>query len=173
MTGQDRARQMYANGTLTEDAVRNAVSEGKRAFVLAALELITGLSENAVHSLASSINPKAVVALVWKAGYSMEFAEQFQIRLANIPPKRLFTRPKKVIFRSVKISFPGLSNWSATTLNSPKEMLRRYPSGHRFGFLIFSCAGICRSALPPIPRASFDIPSQCSAIGRGPKAPAS
>ena len=88
MTGRDRARKMYENGTLTEDAVRDAVSEGKRPFVLAALELITGLSENAVHSLISSINPKAVVALVWKAGYSMEFAVQLQIRLANIPPEK-------------------------------------------------------------------------------------
>lgn len=88
LTGRDRARQMYESGTLTEDAVLEAVSEGKRPFVLAAFELITGLSEDAVHSLASSINPKAVVALVWKAGYSMEFAVQLQLRLANIPPEK-------------------------------------------------------------------------------------
>ena len=88
MTARVRARTMYKNGTLTEDAVRDAVSEGKRPFVLAALELVTGLSENAVHSLISSINPKAVIALVWKAGYTMEFAVQLQIRLADIPPEK-------------------------------------------------------------------------------------
>lgn len=88
VTGRERARQMFENGTLTEEVVRDAVSEGKRPFVLAAFELITGLSEDAVHSLASSINPKAVIALVWKAGYSMEFAVQLQVRLANIPPER-------------------------------------------------------------------------------------
>lgn len=88
LTGRERAKQMHENGTLTEDAVREAVSEGKRPFVLAALELVSGLPEDAVHSLASSINPKAVVALVWKAGYSMEFALQLQLRLANIPPEK-------------------------------------------------------------------------------------
>ena len=45
ITGRDRARQMYENGTLSEEVVRDAVSEGKRPFVLAAFELITGLSE--------------------------------------------------------------------------------------------------------------------------------
>ena len=88
VTGRERARQMYENGTLSEEAVRDAVSEGKRPFVLAAFELITGLSEDAVHSLASSINPKAVIALVWKAGYSMDFAVQLQLRLANFPPEK-------------------------------------------------------------------------------------
>ncbi|WP_420403151.1 DUF2336 domain-containing protein [Nisaea sp.] len=88
LTGRDRAKMMYENGTLTEDVVRDAVSEGKRPFVLAALECVSGLAEGAVHSLASSINPKAVVALVWKAGYSMDFALQLQLRLANIPPEK-------------------------------------------------------------------------------------
>jgi len=88
LTGRDRAIKMYENGTLTEEVVREAVSEGKRPFVLAALKCVSGLPEDAVHSLASSINPKAVVALVWKAGYSMEFALQLQLRLANIPPEK-------------------------------------------------------------------------------------
>lgn len=88
LTGRNRAKRMFENGTLTEEAVRDAVSEGKRPFVLAALECVSGLPEDAVHSLASSINPKAVVALVWKAGYSMEFALQLQLRLANIPPEK-------------------------------------------------------------------------------------
>lgn len=88
LTGRERAKQMYDNGTLTEEVVRDAVSEGKRPFVLSALEYVSGLSEDAVHSLASSINPKAVVALVWKAGFSMDFAVQLQLRLANIPPEK-------------------------------------------------------------------------------------
>ncbi|UUX51987.1 DUF2336 domain-containing protein [Nisaea acidiphila] len=88
LTGRERAKHMYESGTLTESVVLEAVSEGKRPFVLAALELVSGLSEEAVHSLASSVNPKAIVALVWKSGYGMDFALQMQLRLANIPPDK-------------------------------------------------------------------------------------
>ena len=40
-----------------------------------------------MHSMMSSGNAKAVTALAWKAGMTMEFAEQLQLRLAYIEPR--------------------------------------------------------------------------------------
>jgi hypothetical protein len=47
----------------------------------------SGLPEPVVHSMMSSGSAKVVTALAWKAGMTMEFAEQLQLRLAYIEPR--------------------------------------------------------------------------------------
>lgn len=82
-----RALSMHGQGQLDEMALGEALTAGRRAFVIAALSVRSGLTEAVVHSMMSSGNAKAVTALSWKAGMSMEFAEQLQLRLAYIEPK--------------------------------------------------------------------------------------
>ena len=82
-----RALAMHGQGQLDEMALGEALTAGRRAFVIAALSVRSGLTEAVVHSMMSSGNAKAVTALSWKAGMSMEFAEQLQLRLAYIEPK--------------------------------------------------------------------------------------
>ena len=82
-----RAVTMHDQGQLDELSLSEALTAGRRAFVMAALSVRSGLTEGVVHSMMSSGNAKAVTALAWKAGMTMEFAEQLQLRLAYIEPR--------------------------------------------------------------------------------------
>jgi len=89
--GGDRGRAiaMHGSGQLDELSVTEALAAGRRAFVVAALAVRSGLPEPVVHSMVSSGSPKAVTALAWKAGMSVDFAEQLQLRLAYVEPRDL------------------------------------------------------------------------------------
>lgn len=84
---RSRAMSMHGEGQLDELSLGEALTAGRRAFVMAALSVRSGLSEQVVHSMMSSGSAKAVTALAWKAGMTMEFAEQLQLRLAYIEPR--------------------------------------------------------------------------------------
>ena len=82
-----RALSMHSEGELDELSLSEALTAGRRAFVMAALSVRSGLPEPVVHSMMSSGSAKAVTALAWRAGMTMEFAEQLQLRLAYIEPR--------------------------------------------------------------------------------------
>lgn len=71
-------------GGLSEEELAQAVASGRRAKVISTLAAMTGYKEPIVHSILNSGSAKAVTALAWKAGLSMSFAEQLQLRLAYI-----------------------------------------------------------------------------------------
>ncbi|MFX4219538.1 MAG: DUF2336 domain-containing protein [Thalassobaculum sp.] len=71
-------------GGLSEEDLAQAVAAGRRAKVISTLAAMTGYKEPIVHSILNSGSAKAVTALAWKAGLSMPFAEQLQLRLAYI-----------------------------------------------------------------------------------------
>lgn len=86
----------HTSGLLSEELARRieedpqaavALASGRRAFLMAALSLRSGLEEPVVHSLISSRNAKAMTALAWKAELNMGFALQLQLRLGNIEPR--------------------------------------------------------------------------------------
>ena len=83
---RNSAVRLHNSGQLTEKIVSVALASGRRAFLMAALSLRSGLEEPVVHSLISSRNAKAMTALAWKAGLNMAFALQLQLRLGNIKP---------------------------------------------------------------------------------------
>jgi len=82
-----RALSMHSDGELDELSLSEALTGGRRAFVMAALSVRSGLPEPVVHSMMSSGSAKAITALAWRAGMTMEFAEQLQLRLAYIEPR--------------------------------------------------------------------------------------
>ena len=84
----ERARKQFEAGRLDEEAIAEAVEAGRREFVLHALSLTSGLELAAIDRLLRSKQPKPVVALAWKAGFSMRFAIRLQLRLARIPPQQ-------------------------------------------------------------------------------------
>lgn len=84
---RSRALSLHGEGNLDELSLNEALTAGRRAFVMAALSVRSGLVEGVVHSMMSSGSAKAVTALAWKAGMSMDFAEQLQLRLAYIEPR--------------------------------------------------------------------------------------
>lgn len=85
----DRASRLHAAGKLDEDAVSMALMQGDRGFVLAALSLLAGLSGDAVERIVTGQSPRGTTALCWKAGLSMRFCRQVQMRLAMIPPAQV------------------------------------------------------------------------------------
>jgi uncharacterized protein (DUF2336 family) len=83
-----RARKLFEQGRLDEEAVAEAVEAGRREFVLHALALLSGLELAAVDRLLRAKQAKPVVALAWKAGLSMRLAIRLQLRTARIPPQQ-------------------------------------------------------------------------------------
>jgi uncharacterized protein (DUF2336 family) len=85
-TAGDRAARLAKEGKLTEKLIEGSLTDGDRAFVAAALGLLSSIPMAIVERILSSRAARPVTALVWKAGLSMRLARQVQLRLAQIPP---------------------------------------------------------------------------------------
>jgi uncharacterized protein (DUF2336 family) len=85
-TPLDRARDLASQGKLDEAIVMRALAAGDRAFVMAALAVMSGMKPEAVHKMVSLKSAKGLVALAWKAGLPSDRAVQLQLRLARIAP---------------------------------------------------------------------------------------
>ena len=83
----DRAARLAKEGKLTEKLLEGALAEGDRAFVMAGLGELGQIPLPIVDRIIGTHAARAVTALVWRAGLSMRFARQVQLRLAQIPPK--------------------------------------------------------------------------------------
>lgn len=90
-TAEETVARMKADGKLDEDAVFEAMGEGRRAFVTAALAALSGIGDAVVDKIMSSRSAKGIVALVWKAGLSPRLASQIQLRLGGIPPRQVLS----------------------------------------------------------------------------------
>lgn len=86
--------ELQRTGKLREETVADALLSGDKRFATAALAIAAELSDSDVARLLSAHNPKSIVALVWKAGFSMDLAIRLQLQMAGIPPaKTLRARP--------------------------------------------------------------------------------
>jgi len=83
----DRAKRLNKEGKLTEKVLENAMVEGDRAFVMAGLGELSQIPLPIIDRIVGTHAARAVTALVWRAGLTMRFARQVQLRLAQIPPK--------------------------------------------------------------------------------------
>ncbi|MBM3569851.1 MAG: DUF2336 domain-containing protein [Alphaproteobacteria bacterium] len=81
--------RLHAEGKLTEDEVKGAIDRQELAFVIHALAVRGGLQPPAVHKMLDSKSGKAVTALAWKAGFTMDVARLLQHRVAKVPPSSL------------------------------------------------------------------------------------
>ena len=90
-TAEEIVTRMKAKGELDEAAVMQALNEGRRPFVRAALVALSGLPADVVDRILRSHSAKGIVALVWKAGLSPRVSTQIQLRLGGIAPKNLLS----------------------------------------------------------------------------------
>ena len=81
-----RVRRLFADGQLNEECVAQALAAGDRRFVTAALAVLSDLPLGLVEKVGESKSSRGVTAICWKAGLSMRFANQLQIRYAHIAP---------------------------------------------------------------------------------------
>ncbi|OUS12078.1 hypothetical protein A9Q97_06635 [Rhodospirillales bacterium 47_12_T64] len=75
-------------GKLTEDRITTRLHCGDREFAIHALALKADLPAKVARRMVLSRAAKTVVALVWKAGFTMELASLVQLRLAGISPQQ-------------------------------------------------------------------------------------
>lgn len=85
-TPEHRAVRLHRSGTLDETAIGDALSWDEVGFVRAALALRARVPGSAAELVLRSGDPRAVTALVWRAGFSMRCAMQVQARAGDIPP---------------------------------------------------------------------------------------
>lgn len=88
-TAEERALRLHTDGKLSEDAILAALGKGDRAFVSAALALLSEMPAEAVQKIAAMQSAKGVIALAWKSGLGMRAAVQIQLRLARIAPAKV------------------------------------------------------------------------------------
>ena len=84
-----RAKRLFTDGKLTDDAVQTALQLGDYEMVTAALSLRARIPLDIVERILDMENARAVTALCWKGGYKMRFALEVQKRIARIPSGRL------------------------------------------------------------------------------------
>ena len=94
----DRAKRLSKEGKLTEAVVADALTDGDRAFVLAALAELIAVPPATIERVMSTHSARAVTALVWRAGLSMRLARQIQLRLAQVPPKDVLNPRESTLY---------------------------------------------------------------------------
>ncbi len=80
------ARRLEALGTLGEAALLEAAAQGEARRTAAMLAVAAGVPLPMVDRAASLRSAKALVSLVWKAGYSMRVAGPVQALLGQLGP---------------------------------------------------------------------------------------
>lgn len=89
MSAYDRAEGDYNGGILNEARLSEAIDQEDNAYVRYALHLIAELEKETVSKMLNTASPKAIVALCWKAGLSMNLALKLQRSLGRITPSNL------------------------------------------------------------------------------------
>ena len=88
-TPESRARQLFAEGSLTDEAVALALDRWENNFVMEALALRAGFATEKVRRMVRVKSARTIVALSWKAGFTARFAMDLQRQLANILPTKM------------------------------------------------------------------------------------
>ncbi|MDF2366591.1 DUF2336 domain-containing protein [Sneathiella sp.] len=83
--GSVRAENLFAESTLDEDAIADAVDLKDQEFVVTALSLLSKYSAKKINTMMASRNGKVVTSLCWKAGLSMRLAFKIQTVIAHVP----------------------------------------------------------------------------------------
>ena len=83
---EKRAAELQKNGRLDRQVIADAVETGDREFAIAGLAERSGMPNPVVRKIVNLPSPTGMVAIVWKAGLDMRFAEFLQVRLARIEP---------------------------------------------------------------------------------------
>jgi uncharacterized protein (DUF2336 family) len=84
-----RAQRLHENGGLEDDALTRAMNSGDRELVRHGLAVRAELPIGLIDHILAARSAKGVTALAWKAGCSMRFASQLQLRMGGISPSQV------------------------------------------------------------------------------------
>lgn len=85
----NEARRRAMQNSLDEASVLEAVQNGEITLAMAMLAVAAGVPVSVVERAATLRSAKALVSLVWRAGFSMKVAGPLQTLLAHIPPEQV------------------------------------------------------------------------------------
>ncbi len=85
----NEARRRAMQNSLDEAGVLEAVQNGEATLAMAMLAVAAGVPVSVVERAATLRSAKALVSLVWRAGFSMKVAGPLQTQLAHIPPDQV------------------------------------------------------------------------------------
>ncbi len=85
----ERVEAAIASGELDDEYVADAIERGDTEFVTQAFAQRAGLPGDAVAEILEGDKPRLIVALVWKAGFSMRVAVRVETRIARIKPEAM------------------------------------------------------------------------------------
>jgi len=88
-TDKSRARRMFEAGELDDRALMQALNGGDRGLVRHGVALRADLPLSLIDHVLAAHSAKGVTALAWKAGCTMRFASQLQLRLGGIAPNQV------------------------------------------------------------------------------------
>ena len=86
---EERARRLLREGSLNDEALSRALNSGDRDLVRYGLAVLAEVPVKLVDHVLSAHSAKGVTALAWKAGCTMRFATQLQLRLGGLPPAQI------------------------------------------------------------------------------------
>lgn len=86
---RERLARVIKEGRLNEETVSDALAMRDRPFVNAAIAEIVGTGVEDVVKIFEMKSPKAIVALSWRAGFSMRMALHLQKEMGCVQPKDL------------------------------------------------------------------------------------
>jgi uncharacterized protein (DUF2336 family) len=86
---EKRAERMFKAGELGNQVLTRALSGGDRGLVRHGLALRADLPLSLIDHVLAAHSAKGVTALAWKAGCTMRFASQLQLRLGGIAPNQV------------------------------------------------------------------------------------
>lgn len=86
---EERAKAAFRAGVIDAEWIDDAIETNQPRLLRHGLALTAGIRPEQVGRILTSRNPKAVVALAWKAGLTMRTAIRMQLRVAQIPPPNM------------------------------------------------------------------------------------
>lgn len=92
---EETAYQDFLNGRLKEDIIRQAIECNQTVYVISALSLRSNVPIEAVQKTFDYKNGKALVAVIWRAGFSMRLALDIQQKLLKMRKGIVYPRNGK------------------------------------------------------------------------------
>ena len=94
----EEARALHRDGKLDEDAISDALLDGRWRFAVVALSLRAKLTEAVVQKIVTSRSGPGLTALAWKAELSPECAVQLQVQMGKLSPSAVLAPPRPAVY---------------------------------------------------------------------------
>lgn len=86
---EDRVIEYLKSGTLNDEVIGDAIAVRDKDFIVVSLSALLKTSRTTIEKIMDTKSPKPLVAICWKAGFSMRTCLKIQQEVVHIPHKEL------------------------------------------------------------------------------------